>query len=754
VIKQRLRVAAAGAVVLITAGGLLIPGVRDAYPVTRVPQASGLAWVSSDGIGSLTLLDGVAGQPVVNVSVAHVAGNPLLAGQVGQAGYALDEVTGQITKINGSSYAPQTAPERIGGTGTAAFQLLAGTHAIYAVNGAQSSVSVYNAATLQREGHPHSFARGPTSYMAIIDAVGRLWILDQDTGRLSWITGTTVHHAAQAFNPQTVTLTVADGNLVIADTRTHLAYQIGPAGTIEAQLALGSGSGSGLTVSGAMARGAVLVTDNSRNTYRTCTFGLGACEPAWHAMFGGDTLGPAVLADGRAFVPDYSTGTAWVLDPAGATRPVHTRALTEAGPFELFERNGLIFYNDPRTSQAGTISPDGIPRQIVKYSSATPTRSPHTPTPTASSSPSPTIRPDPAPSATPTRRGSSPSDTPTSPAPSPSGSPTGSPSLSPTPTGTPPAGPSGVLQGAGSTGVGGVAFRPGNSNLLATGDISSQAFLWNLSSQQTVRTFHDPNGQRVYGVAFSPDGKVLAADTANSSFNDGSILLWNASTAAVITTLHDSGSKGDGGGLAFRPDGTMLAVPDANGGIYLWNPATRRLINTLHDPGSSQPVYGVAFKPHTSMLAAADGNGNVYLWNTATGTLIRTVDGPHGFGFADVTFSPDGKIVAAASNDGLVHLWNTATGTPAGSLSDHAGLAVSNVVFSPDGATVAATTNNASHTRSGICLWDLATGKLITTLHDPGSEGNFRLAVSPDGRLLVVGDANAHTYLWDMTWLH
>ena len=36
---------------------------------------------------------------------------------------------------------------------------------------------------------------------------------------------------------------------------------------------------------------------------------------------------------------------------------------------------------------------------------------------------------------------------------------------------------------------------------------------------------------------------------------------------------------------------------------------------------------------------------------------------------------------------------------------------------------------------------------------DPDSAGEFRLAFSPDGSTLAVGDANANTYRWNMSWL-
>ena len=36
---------------------------------------------------------------------------------------------------------------------------------------------------------------------------------------------------------------------------------------------------------------------------------------------------------------------------------------------------------------------------------------------------------------------------------------------------------------------------------------------------------------------------------------------------------------------------------------------------------------------------------------------------------------------------------------------------------------------------------------------DPDSAGEFRLAFSTDGSTLAVGDANANTYRWNMSWL-
>jgi len=298
------------------------------------------------------------------------------------------------------------------------------------------------------------------------------------------------------------------------------------------------------------------------------------------------------------------------------------------------------------------------------------------------------------------------------------------------------------------------------------------------------------NFGRVFALAYSPDGRLLATGAW-----DGSIRLWETATGKERLRL--DGHKGPVQKLAFSPDGKWLASAGKEPGICLWEVTTGRLSKSMQPDEKS--YTDVAVSPNGQKLAGiASGvrSGTLYVWdmtgkelwnqggdrvythcafrgpNTLASTYYVQIKNPPPYfrsylssrSFApekeldlqelrrgSATFGPDGKFVAFHSEGEVWYLH--AERCKLAPVIHLSGQTISDLCISPDCRMLAFSGDSwgeGNREAKLIRVWEISTGQERCRFASP-DKGRLCLAFSPDGRTLASGSIDVTALLWDLT---
>ena len=307
----------------------------------------------------------------------------------------------------------------------------------------------------------------------------------------------------------------------------------------------------------------------------------------------------------------------------------------------------------------------------------------------------------------------------------------------------------------------GMAISP-DGKTLASVDWDSTAKLWDINTGTELRTLQCPGG----GLAFSPDGKILACGGTDGE--DNTIKLWDVNTGQELRTLRDASFSS--GNLIFSPDGkSLFSTGDSiskNGGsaFRVWDIATGRVLRRLllgGDKVVSKP-FRLADNSWVVAVFGANRGTAIGLVDISTATVVRTQRAnfttpevrslfkPRDFFVNHVpvteerppfTLSPDGKTLAVATAAHTIGLWDVGTGQLIRTLSGHS-QRIASLTFSPDGHILASGGDDTK-----LKLWDTATGANLRTL---GETYGRLVEFSRDGQTLAVSSSNSSINLWDV----
>jgi WD40 repeat protein len=256
--------------------------------------------------------------------------------------------------------------------------------------------------------------------------------------------------------------------------------------------------------------------------------------------------------------------------------------------------------------------------------------------------------------------------------------------------------------------------------------------LWHVPSQRVARHLSSGDQRNLNDVAFSPDGRLLAAG------GETSVQVWDAGTGRELFPLtgHDHRVQS----VAFSPDGRLLATGSGDRTVRIWDIGHRRQRAVLR--GHTSSVNAVQFSPDGRRLVSAGSDSTARLWDVSRETQIGVLE--HTAAVDDAAFTPDGRLVLTGGWDAALSVWDASTLRMVRQMEGHTSLVLA-IEVGPDRRSVASAGVDGT-----IRLWDLDTGRERSRIRAAAGHHVRSVSFAPDGRRLATVSDDGIVRVWDV----
>jgi WD40 repeat protein len=301
-----------------------------------------------------------------------------------------------------------------------------------------------------------------------------------------------------------------------------------------------------------------------------------------------------------------------------------------------------------------------------------------------------------------------------------------------------------AVRSVGVTGDGRLAVSTSEDGTLRVWDLEAGSALFGLSAGVPEGKGGPPNAPGSAQTIDSSERSSLfgpvavAPDVPRAVFiqGGGTLRVWDLERGEERFRL--AGHKGRITAVAITSDGSRAVSGSADRTVKIWDLDRGIEASTL--AGSSGAVYSVAVSGDGYRIIAGSQDGRVFAWDHQESPKLPVMTG-HRSPVNAVAVTGN-ELILSAADDGELRLWRLDTGEELWAERSYRTRWLS-VAADAEGVTFASNSAEA-----GVVLWDLGRRASVGTL--PVEAVAQSLAMSPNGKLLVVGTKAGLVDVWDL----